>query len=56
MKGQVPLTDSGVVEASAEAAMNFIPVECQPGDILFFGGYLPHRSGANNSDKVSNFS
>jgi len=51
-KDQVPLNAQGVVTPEAEADMTFQYVECVPGDILFFGGYLPHRSGANTSDKA----
>ncbi|KAJ1889928.1 hypothetical protein LPJ66_007768 [Kickxella alabastrina] len=29
---------------------NWIPVECNSGDILIFGSYLAHKSGANESD------
>lgn len=28
----------------------WVPVELQPGQLLVFGSYLAHRSGANNSD------
>jgi hypothetical protein len=47
----VPLTPSGVITAEAEAAMQFLPVQCSPGDVLLFSGYLPHRSGPNRTDK-----
>jgi predicted HD phosphohydrolase len=47
----VPLTDAGIVTPEAEAKMSFIPVPCTAGDILFFNGYIPHRSNANLSDK-----
>ncbi|KAJ2395955.1 hypothetical protein GGI05_001348 [Coemansia sp. RSA 2603] len=31
-------------------AQEWIPVECNPGDVLIFGSYLAHKSGENNSD------
>lgn len=48
-KGQVPLTSDGVVEQTVEATMPFQPVICPAGTVMFFSGYLPHRSGANTS-------
>jgi predicted HD phosphohydrolase len=49
--GQVPLTEAGTVDPSAEGTMTFIPITCNPGDVLFFSGYIPHRSGKNESVK-----
>lgn len=49
-KNDVPLTSCGILDPVAEAAMEFTPVECQPGDVLFFGGYTPHRSAGNSSE------
>lgn len=31
--------------------LKFIPIELEPGDVIFFDGFLPHRSGPNLSDK-----
>ncbi|KAL0480953.1 hypothetical protein AKO1_013613 [Acrasis kona] len=45
----VPLTSSGIITPEAEKAMVYQYVPCRPGDVLFFGGYTPHRSTANNS-------
>jgi putative nucleotidyltransferase with HDIG domain len=50
-ESNVPLTSTGVITKEAEAKMDFIPVTCRTGDILFFNGYLPHRSNANLSNK-----
>lgn len=36
----------------ATGAMAFQHIECVSGDILFFSGYLPHRSDANCGDKA----
>jgi len=45
----VPLTPQGIVTPEAEAQMSFIPVPCTAGDVLFFNGYIPHRSNPNLS-------
>jgi hypothetical protein len=45
----VPLTPAGIVTPEAEATMAFQPVPCSAGDVLFFNGYLPHRSNPNHS-------
>jgi 2-aminoethylphosphonate dioxygenase len=50
-KGQVALNEVGVILPEEEAQMQFHPVECQAGDILFFSGYIPHRSGPNKSTR-----
>lgn len=47
---QLPLDPAtGVVTSAAEADLEFLPMECEAGDVLFFNGYLPHRSKMNNS-------
>lgn len=33
----------GVIPGDAEAAMAFIPITVDPGDIVLFDSYLPHR-------------
>ena len=48
--GMVPLTADGTVTPEAEAGMVFQHVECEPGDAVFFSGYLPHRSESNRSE------
>jgi len=48
---QVPLTDTGIITKEYEATLSFRPIPCAPGDVIFFTGYLPHRSQANNSSK-----
>mmetsp|Transcript_34887 Transcript_34887/g.76934 ORF Transcript_34887/g.76934 Transcript_34887/m.76934 type:complete len:331 (-) Transcript_34887:79-1071(-) len=48
---KVPLTPQGVVTPEAEASMVFQHICANPGDVLLFNGYLPHRSDQNNSDK-----
>ena len=48
-KGQVALTTDGVVTPEAEAGMTWRPLECHPGDVVLFSGYLPHRSESNTT-------
>lgn len=48
-KGQIPLTPSGVVQPAFDATLKYDYVECAPGDLLFFDGYVPHRSESNRS-------
>jgi hypothetical protein len=48
----IPLNlPQGVVTPEAEASMVFQHICANPGDVLLFNGYLPHRSDQNNSDK-----
>jgi len=46
-KGKVPLTADGVLTPEAEEQIKWRNVECEPGDVVFFSGYLPHRSDSN---------
>ena len=39
----------GAIPEDAAAQMTFCAVECAPGDVLFFHGWVPHRSSANTS-------
>lgn len=48
-KGEIPLTSDGVITASAESQLVFRHIECKTGDLVFFDGYLPHRSHKNAS-------
>jgi hypothetical protein len=50
-QSDVPLLPSGVISPEAESAMSFVPVICEPGDLVFFNGYLPHRSNPNQSQQ-----
>ena len=47
----IELTKDGVLMPEEEARLTFQPAECVPGDVLLFGGYTPHRSEANQSNK-----
>jgi hypothetical protein len=53
-KGCVPLTAEGIIEPAAEAQIAFQHAECSPGDVLFFGGYTPHRWENRRADLASN--
>ena len=48
-EGIIP-NEAGVVLPDIEAKMKFIPVLANPGDIVLFDSYLPHRSDANMSN------
>lgn len=48
-KDQVQLTENLLITAEAEAAMTFQTIECKAGDVIFFNGFIPHRSKPNNS-------
>ena len=41
----------GSLQTDIEAKMNWIPVDAEVGDVIFFDSYVPHRSDIN----VSNF-
>jgi predicted HD phosphohydrolase/ectoine hydroxylase-related dioxygenase (phytanoyl-CoA dioxygenase family) len=49
VKDQVHLTKDGVVVPEEESQMSFVPLTCKAGDIVFFTGFIPHRSEANHS-------
>ena len=49
VKDQVKLTATGILLKEEEDKLNFEDVECTAGDVLFFGGYTPHRSEGNSS-------
>lgn len=45
----LPADDRGCIAAPALADLVFAPVALDPGDVLFFTSYAPHRSGPNRS-------
>jgi ectoine hydroxylase-related dioxygenase (phytanoyl-CoA dioxygenase family) len=49
-KMQVDLADGGRIAESWEKSHVWVPVPLEPGDVLFFGSHLAHRSGPNESD------
>jgi ectoine hydroxylase-related dioxygenase (phytanoyl-CoA dioxygenase family) len=50
-KMSVDLADGGRIADSWVEAHEWVPVPLEPGDVLFFGSHLAHRSGPNHSDK-----
>lgn len=49
-KGILPNTD-GVTNKDVEESMEFVNVLCDPGDLVIFDSYIPHRSGFNTTDE-----
>jgi ectoine hydroxylase-related dioxygenase (phytanoyl-CoA dioxygenase family) len=48
--GPLPHTDvGGAIPADIVATMEWTPLEMSPGDVAFFGSYIPHRSGPNTT-------
>ena len=43
--------EGGAIDAELEAELPFEAVELEPGDVVFFDSYIPHRSGPNRSSK-----
>ena len=48
--GLLPNTD-GVTNRDVEESIEFINVLCDPGDLVIFDSYIPHRSGFNTTDE-----
>jgi ectoine hydroxylase-related dioxygenase (phytanoyl-CoA dioxygenase family) len=46
---EIEFINGGRIHPNWEAAHEWTPVPMTPGDILFFGSYLAHRSGPNTS-------
>ena len=44
----------GVVSTEEEQKMQFTPCETEPGDVVVFSSYVPHRSRPNLSDTSRN--
>jgi predicted HD phosphohydrolase len=40
----------GVTNKDVEESMEFVNVLCDPGDVVIFDSFIPHRSGFNTSD------
>jgi ectoine hydroxylase-related dioxygenase (phytanoyl-CoA dioxygenase family) len=45
----LPLNDDLTITSGTVEAMQWVPVETSPGDLVLFDSYLPHRSGINGS-------
>ncbi len=48
-KQTLPLAADLTIEAQVANELDWMPVPTQPGDLLLFDSFLPHRSGANHS-------
>lgn len=44
--------NGGLSEKKEKELNNWIPVKLNPGDLLLFSSYIPHRSGNNNTSKA----
>jgi ectoine hydroxylase-related dioxygenase (phytanoyl-CoA dioxygenase family) len=47
--GLMDMTSAQVLSESAIAELEWVPLETDPGDLVLFGSFLPHRSGPNTS-------
>ena len=45
-----PQNSDGSIQTDIEAKLNWISVDGEAGDMIFFDSYVPHRSDINNSD------
>ena len=45
--GILPSTESLVLSDEFCTALNWVAIEMEPGDVIFFDSYVPHRSGPN---------
>ena len=50
-EGFIALDEKGCVAPETAATMEWVAVPTDPGDILLFGSYIPHKSPTNRSDK-----
>ncbi|KAJ1728685.1 hypothetical protein LPJ61_003905 [Coemansia biformis] len=46
----LPHHDNGAIDEEWCRAQEWVPVECNSGDVLLFGSYLAHKSGNNTSN------
>ena len=50
-QGLMEMTSAQVLSEGAIESLEWVPLETDPGDLVIFGSYLPHRSGPNTSEK-----
>ncbi len=50
-EGFIALDEKGCVAPETAVAMEWVPVPTDPGDILLFGSYIPHKSPTNRSNE-----
>lgn len=49
-RGTLP-NEAGRIDPAIADTLDWAPVEVQPGDVVLFDSYAPHRSGTNGSDQ-----
>ena len=49
-EGMIALDADGCIAPDVAESMDWVPAPTQPGDILLFSSYIPHKSGANGSN------
>jgi hypothetical protein len=54
LEGLIGLTADGIVSQEEEAKMDFTACETEPGDVVIFSSYVPHRSRPNHSENSRN--
>jgi hypothetical protein len=47
----LPQAPDGTIDPALEARMPWRPLMLEPGDVVLFDSYLPHRSGPNTSER-----
>jgi hypothetical protein len=50
-KGFIALDEKGCIAEEVASEMEWVEVPTEPGDILLFGSYIPHKSGTNSSNQ-----
>lgn len=50
-EGFIALDENGCISPNIADTMNWVAVPTEPGDILLFGSYIPHKSPPNLSDE-----
>ncbi len=50
-RGLLRQTPAGEIHGEVEAALQWQPLESEPGDLIFFDSFVPHRSQANTSSR-----
>ena len=50
-EGLIALDDRGCITSEVAASMEWEPVPTEPGDVLFFSSYAPHKSPPNGTDQ-----
>ena len=50
-EGFIALDENGCISPNVAASMNWVSVPTEPGDILLFGSYIPHKSPPNHSNE-----